>query len=160
MEKERHTDDFPYRGTLLLAAVATVILVALPVPLAAQEESEDNVGFAVASGRITFQRYCASCHGREGRGDGSVGQYLTVRPTDLTGLRTKYDGEFPLERVSASVDGRETVRGHGTSEMPVWGEVFQSSLAEPQPLGEEGEERAGRIIRQLVLYLRSIQAED
>ncbi len=128
--------------------------------MVAQQETDESVGFAVASGRITFRRYCSSCHGPEGTGDGNVAQYLVVQPSDLTQLRTKYDGEFPMDRVSAFIDGREIVRGHGTSEMPVWGEVFQSSLAEPQPLDEEGEQRAGRIVRQLMLYLQSIQAED
>jgi hypothetical protein len=44
--------------------------------------------------------------------------------------------------------------------MPVWGDVFQSSLAQDSAAsGESGEERAQRKIKELVLYLESIQAE-
>jgi hypothetical protein len=58
-----------------------------------------------------------------------------------------------------SVDGREEVRGHGMKEMPVWGDVFQTSGAAPSGEDETAEERAIRKIRELVLYLDSIQAE-
>jgi len=160
MKTKRQSDDFLYRGIVLLTGIAATIFVALPAHVVAEQGTEENVGFAVAYGRVTFRRYCSSCHGSEGLGDGNVAQYLVVQPSDLTQLWTKYDGEFPMDRVSAFVDGREAVRGHGTSEMPVWGEVFQSSLAETQPLDEEGEQRAGRIVRRLVLYLQSIQLED
>jgi mono/diheme cytochrome c family protein len=107
---------------------------------------------------VIFKRYCASCHGKEALGDGNVAQYLKVVPANLTQLTKKY-GEFPSEKVHAFIDGQTDVRGHGTREMPVWGDVLQSSLAEPDLSSEEGEERAARMIRQLVMYLESIQAD-
>lgn len=145
-------------GILGYAALALLILVASAVPSQAQSGSE-NRGFDVFSGRVTFQRYCSSCHGPEAHGDGNIAQYLKIPPTNLTEMARNNGGEFPAEKVREFVDGREDVRGHGTREMPVWGEVFQSSLTEKQPTAEDGEERAGRIINQLVLYLESIQVE-
>lgn len=129
-------------------------LVALPALLAAQERQ--SAGFAVMGGRATYERYCASCHGREGHGDGNVAQYLTVTPTDLTRLKAEA-GEYPAERVREYIDGRKAAAAHGSREMPVWGEVFQSSLAEPRGTDEEGEERAERIIDELVAYIELIQ---
>jgi len=161
MKTKRHFEDLlNLRIVLLTGIAAAMLVVSLPADAVAQQETEESVGFAVASGRITFRRYCASCHGPEGLGDGNVAQYLAVPPSDVTQMRMKYDGEFPIDRVSAIIDGTEAVRGHGTSEMPVWGEVFESSLAEPQMPHEEGEQRAAMIVRQLVFYIRSIQSEE
>lgn len=143
------------RTTSLGLILALAVLGPLSVgSLFAQEE---NRGFDVFSGRVTFQRYCASCHGPEAEGDGNIAQYLKVEPSNLTLISQKY-GEFPAEQVRKFIDGREPVKGHGTREMPVWGEVFQSTLAEPAATEEAGEERADKIIGQLLAYIESIQA--
>jgi len=147
----------PIRGTLLLAVAVAVALTAGVPPTLAQDD--ESAGFAVFSGRVTFQRYCASCHGREALGDGNIAQYLRIPPADLTQLSNENGGEFPEERVYEFIDGRLDVRGHGTREMPVWGDVFQSSLVESATGEEDGEARAGRIISQLVKYIESIQVE-
>jgi mono/diheme cytochrome c family protein len=157
MNVKRRSGDIPVRNALLLVALGVLLLAGLPATAPAQQDRESD-GFAVFSGRITFQRYCASCHGSEALGDGNVAQYLKVQPADLTQLGSKYGGEFPSETIYEYIDGRQDVRGHGTREMPVWGDVFQSSLADPQAANEDGEERADRIIHQLVMYLESIQA--
>jgi mono/diheme cytochrome c family protein len=83
---------------------------------------EDN------SGRDFYLKYCASCHGKDGKGDGPVSPYLKVKPTDLTLLRKNNKGIFPLRRVMTSIDGTRIVRAHGDREMPVWGEVFKSEV--------------------------------
>lgn len=145
----RLTPD-PLRGALFIFLMAGV--------LCGGSVFAQNDGFDVFSGRVTFQRYCSSCHGPEAQGDGNIAQYLKVEPANLTELTKKY-GEFPVEQIHKYIDGREAVRGHGTREMPVWGEVFQSTLAEPATTTEAGEERADRIIDQLVTYLQSIQVE-
>ena len=78
---------------------------------------------------------------------------LTVRPTDLTQLSKKHNGQFPFWQVYRIIDGREEVKGHGTRDMPIWGEVFR------QPEGDKrvDETRAiGRILA-LIHYLQSIQ---
>ena len=60
-----------------------------------------------------------------GRGDGPVSRDLKVKVFDLTLLRSKNKGAYPLDRVMSSIDGSRVVRAHGTRTMPVWGEVFR-----------------------------------
>lgn len=79
-------------------------------------------------GRETYLKYCASCHGRQGEGDGPVSRYLKVKVADLTRLRSKNHGTYPLDRVMSSIDGSRAVRAHGDRHMPVWGEVFREEL--------------------------------
>ena len=74
------------------------------------------------AGALLYQRYCASCHGIDGRGDGPAAAALQPRPTDLT--RLTYGTMEIMERI----DGRRSISAHGTSAMPVWGQVFEQSL--------------------------------
>jgi mono/diheme cytochrome c family protein len=143
--------------------VSAVVLAMLSIPSAAslaQEETSENPGFLAAKGRVTYRTYCSNCHGKNGTGDGNLAEYLTIPPADLTQISHDNDGVFPREMVHKIIDGRESVPGHGGGEMPIWGDVFQSSLAQdPSPTDEDGEERAQRKIKELVLYLESIQVK-
>ncbi|MBI2361559.1 MAG: cytochrome c [Deltaproteobacteria bacterium] len=76
-------------------------------------------------GRELYRKYCASCHGAQGTGDGPVSPHLKVKPTDLTRLKKENRGIYPLGKVMSSIDGTRDVRGHGDAKMPVWGEVFE-----------------------------------
>jgi len=38
----------------------------------------------IANGRKTFQTYCISCHGAQGKGDGPVGMAINPKPTNFT----------------------------------------------------------------------------
>jgi len=109
-----------------MARVKVVWLLALTlglsfptVPLAADSDS----------GKQMYLQYCSSCHGKEGKGDGTVSRDLKVRVPDLTGLAKKHKGVYPLDDVMATIDGRRLVRGHGDRVMPVWGESFYSESA-------------------------------
>jgi mono/diheme cytochrome c family protein len=79
-------------------------------------------------GRELFVRYCASCHGTDGRGDGPAAAALQPPPNDLTRLAERFGKTSFLPEVMASIDGRRPVRAHGTSAMPVWGESFEAEL--------------------------------
>jgi hypothetical protein len=106
-----------------------------------------------AAGKQEYQRYCRTCHGETGKGDGFMARYLTVTPADLTQLRIKYGGRFPFWDVYATIDGRKMVTAHGDGEVPIWGALFR---------WEEGGNTdvvRGRIL-QLVYYLQSIQVEQ
>src|SRR5262245_61099888 len=50
----------------------------------------------IASGKVLFSKYCASCHGNDGRANTQIAANMTVRPTDLTGSAMKgiTDGEI------------------------------------------------------------------
>lgn len=146
--------------TAVLVWVAMLALSGLGGAMA-QEESEEGAGFMAAKGRVTYRVYCASCHGTMGKGDGSVAKYLKVPPSDLTGIRARHEGEFPRDEIAATIDGRSAVKAHGSREMPVWGDVFQSPLSETERgPAEEGEVRAQRKIDELVLFLESIQEDE
>src|SRR5262249_45744212 len=62
-------------------------------------------------GEAMYVRYCASCHGVTGRGDGPAAALLPP-PTDLT------KSDLSLAELMRVIDGRRTVRAHGTAAMP------------------------------------------
>ncbi len=149
-----------FRGIYSAVALTALLGWGGMAALGSAESEEESPGFLASKGRVTFRTYCASCHGREADGSGNIAQYLTVKPADLTRISERRDGEFPLEWVRTVIDGREPVKGHGSGEMPVWGDVFQSSVSTAEAaLDETGEERAERKVRELAYYLRSIQVE-
>jgi mono/diheme cytochrome c family protein len=118
--------------------------------------AEESPAIAAMKGKSTFKRYCSNCHGEDAKGGGDIAKYLKVSPADLTTVRQRNDDEFSLDEIQAKIDGREKVAGHGMREMPVWGEVFQT-LPQLAPTDEKGEERAQRMIREVMLFLESIQ---
>ena len=128
--------------------ISIATMVAMTAAARGQEVSEASM---ISAGATTFRHYCRSCHGAEARGDGPVAQYLTPKPADLTRIRERNGGEFPSEAVYNAIAGGNPVKGHGTSEMPVWGEAFRQVQSGQTP--EKVKER----ITQLVAYLRSIQ---
>src|SRR5262245_20964256 len=76
-------------------------------------------------GKEMYLKYCASCHGSEGKGGGPVSRDLKVKVPNLTLLRGNNKGAYPLDRVMSSIECSRPVRAHGTRNMPVWGEVFR-----------------------------------
>src|SRR5262249_29420480 len=84
--------------------------------------------------------------------DGPVAPALGEKPTDLTQLAATHGEEFPLQAVVDAIDGTRTVRAHGVSNMPVWGEVLRPDSASPQQ-----KLVARRKIVAIAAYLRSLQ---
>jgi mono/diheme cytochrome c family protein len=144
------------KSILGLGSVAVLLLVLVTVPTGAQEQ---GAGFMAANGRVSFRLYCGSCHGAGGHGDGSVAKFLKVEPANLTLLAQKYNGTLPEEELARVIDGREEVGAHGRREMPIWGDVFQDPLADTRETGETGEERSARKIKELIMFLRTIQVD-
>ena len=138
------------QSVFLLPLLLTVVLWAtLPGTALAQQEE------VVAAGQREFRHACAVCHGLGGTGESVMTtlNLLTVRPTDLTQLSKKHQGQFPFWQVYRIIDGREEVKGHGTRDMPIWGEVFRQPEG-GRPVDET--HAIGRILA-LVYYLQSIQ---
>ena len=50
--------------------------------------------FGEYSGAETFHRFCASCHGSEGLGDGPVAAVIPIGVPDLTLLRERRGDQF------------------------------------------------------------------
>jgi mono/diheme cytochrome c family protein len=86
------------------------------------------------NGAEIFRDYCAPCHGLDGRGNGPVAPALRFKVPDLTQISKRAGGKFPSARIRAVIEGAETVSGHGSREMPVWGPVFHQ-IAADQDLG-------------------------
>jgi len=109
--------------------------------------------FAEYSGEETFNRFCASCHGPGGHGDGPVAAGLPIAVPDLTTLRKRQGDRFQEETLRRIIDGRNIVIYHGTRYMPVWGYEFWVE----EGADEEAEQRVEIIIRNLIDYIESIQ---
>ena len=104
----------------------------------------------VPPGKQLYRNYCSSCHGLDGRGRGPVSRSLRKAPPDLTTLAKRHDGKFPDDYVTEVIRFGLTYSAHGSSDMPVWGPIFQDE--------EHYNEGAVRQrIRNLCEYLESLQ---
>lgn len=139
------------RRRLGRAGIAAACLAAALGVARMQAAPDDGAAQDARDGASLYRTYCASCHGVSGRGDGAIGPYLRKPPADLTQIARANHGAFPADRVAQIIDGRQSVRTHGTSDMPVWGLVFGRSTM----VGTEAEVDAR--IHALVEYLASIQ---
>ena len=100
-------------------------------------------------GSVSFDLYCASCHGRLGRGDGPTAAALKTKPADLTVLARGNRGVFPRDRVLAFVEGSARAASHGSPEMPVWGPTLRALDA--------SDARVTVRLQNLVAFVESIQ---
>ncbi|HEY3517335.1 MAG TPA: cytochrome c, partial [Gammaproteobacteria bacterium] len=104
--------------------ISMMVAVAGGLALAGAAAAFDAVTLDDYSGPELFDRFCASCHGSEARGDGPVAASLNVAVPDLTTIAARY-GEFPSMLIRDTIDGRGIdKRAHGTRTMPVWGYEF------------------------------------
>ena len=116
-------------------------------PVAAQEQ------VVLTSGKLEYQSYCTSCHGKDGKGGGPMADLWKKPPANLTLLSKRNNGQFPFWRVYRTIDGREEVMAHGPRAMPIWGSRFLMEEG-GGPLDEHTV--LGRILA-LVYYVESLQ---
>jgi mono/diheme cytochrome c family protein len=119
-----------------------------------------HAGFAqeqevAAAGKPLYEDNCMVCHGHKAKGDGPMVTFglLVVPAPDLTKLSQKSNGEFPFWKMYRVIDGREKIKGHGSEDMPLWGDEFR--LDSGSSMMAQTEVR-GKILA-LVYYLQSIQ---
>ncbi len=153
-----------FRTAVVLSGIMFTAVIACnnqPAANDAEEESATEEMTAaseprspIAQGEELYISYCAICHGKEGKGDGSMAEMLTAIPANLTTIAMRRDGTYPNEEIYKIIDGQIELAGHGTSEMPIWGATFRES--EQLESREEVEQR----INSLVAYLETIQAEE
>jgi mono/diheme cytochrome c family protein len=106
----------------------SIFWLALASSTAAHAQTSKPVALPADSliGRDSFEAYCASCHGSDGRGDGPVARSLRSAPSNLAALSSRNGNVFPRERVTAVLTGSaQLIAAHGTTEMPVWGPLFR-----------------------------------
>ncbi|MGC1967608.1 MAG: cytochrome c [Candidatus Acidiferrales bacterium] len=97
-----------------------------------------------------YRAYCASCHGKDGKGNGPVAPALKATVPDLTVIAKNNGGKFPTARVRRIIEGQGMIASHGSREMPVWGPIFSQVEADV--------DRGPVRLENLVKYLESIQS--
>ncbi|MGB8622224.1 MAG: c-type cytochrome [Paracoccaceae bacterium] len=107
------------------------------------------------AGKAEYMNACAGCHGESAMGNGPLSSLMNIPVPDLTGLKARNDGVFPMLDVIHTIDGRMQAEAHG-GPMPIWGDRFKAHMTtEMDEYGGEMRVR-GRILS-LALYLDSIQ---
>jgi mono/diheme cytochrome c family protein len=137
----------------VMVGFTAIVLAAASVATSRAQTGQTMPPLVIESmaGRDNFDRYCAPCHGRDGRGEGPVATALKTRPADLTSLARRNDGLFPHERVVSFVTGTgRDVTAHGSLDMPVWGPIFRGL--------DPSDVRAKQRIDNVVAHIESLQA--
>jgi mono/diheme cytochrome c family protein len=139
-----------------LACLATLVVANVTVAAAQQAKTQVKHEAAPltspASGKEMFVSYCASCHGKDAKGDGPAATSLKVLPADLTGLAKRNGGKYPADKVTSILRGQTNLIPHGDQEMPVWGPVFWK-------MSGGHEEVVQQRIANLNRYLETLQAK-
>jgi len=141
--------------TIALGLIVVPVLVIIlhgrrAVKSAAKRAPEEVRLIESLEGPALFQAYCASCHGKDGKGGGPAASALKTTVPDLTRISQKSGGKFPSGRVQRIIAGDEPgIAAHGSREMPVWGPIFKR-IAWDQDLGRLS-------IYNLTKYLESLQ---
>jgi mono/diheme cytochrome c family protein len=108
----------------------------------------------IAGGELEFQTSCAVCHGVDARGQGIMTRHLTLAPANLRHLRQRNGGKFPFWEIYRVIEGRGSVPGHGSRDMPIWGDRFRADAGGD---GKSAQTQAAGRILSVVFYLEHIQ---
>jgi mono/diheme cytochrome c family protein len=150
MEDYPMIKPFAVKGVISVTAI--VLLGAGNAVLAQEEIGSETIG------KIEFQKNCAACHGKAGKGDGPLIEFLKQTPPDLTLISKKNGGIYPQEKVYEWIRDTKKIRAHGTDEMPIWGERYSRDIIEfygPDYTGPGSSVR--QRILELVFYIGTIQ---
>jgi mono/diheme cytochrome c family protein len=107
-----------------IAFVVTCAVISQAQQAAPTVKREPAPMTSPASGKEMFMSYCASCHGKDAKGDGPAAAALKQAPADLTMLAKRNGGKYPSDLVTSVLRGQAKLAAHGDQEMPVWGPVF------------------------------------
>jgi mono/diheme cytochrome c family protein len=136
----------------MAAIVAMLITGVVTIPEAGGQKTGVPTTPSVTDsmyGPDLYKMYCATCHGRDGKGAGPVAPALKVAPPDLTVLSRREHGVFPATKVETIITGDTAVAAHGSKDMPTWGPIFRAL--------DPSDARVTRRIRSLVAHVESIQ---
>ena len=142
----------------IAATVAVVALILAPGAAKAQEPTVKKAPIVQSdptSGKKMFSDYCAPCHGTEGKGNGPAAAAMKTAPSNLTMLAKNNGGKYPAAHVRAVLMFGAGTAAHGSKDMPVWGDLFQSLNWSSSGKQVEAEQR----INNLNNYLESLQAK-
>jgi mono/diheme cytochrome c family protein len=135
----------------LFLVVSALLLTGAALKSQTPSDSEKQFQTLIRSveGPDLFRAYCASCHGKDGRGNGPAAPSLKATVPDLTLIAKRNGGKFPEARVRRIIMGEGMIASHGSREMPVWGPIFHQV--------ESDVDRGPVRLDNLVKYLQSIQ---
>jgi mono/diheme cytochrome c family protein len=133
-----------------MAALFAAVLLPMWSGLGAQKQKAPERKGSATAGREIFSKYCASCHGKDGKGGGPAATALRTAPPDLTSLAKRYEGKYPRGYVSAVLNFGKSFASHGSEDMPIWGAQFRKVDPKNDPDGQ-------RHVADLVAFLESIQ---
>ena len=139
--------DYRTKTLWVLAAAFAVISFSICHPAAAIGGEDKEAQYA-KRGRALFVRYCVSCHGSSGKGDGPAAPALKSPMPDLSEISQKYGG-FRPDSVATYIDGEKAGSAHGSREMPVWGSRLRDE--------KRGDAAAFGDIYALTKYLQTLQ---
>ena len=134
--------------TAMCGTVVDAQTVSQPQPKVNSEKQQTLI--RSVEGVDLYRAYCASCHGKDGKGHGPVAPALKATVPDLTVIAKNNGDNFPVPRVRRIITGEGMIASHGSREMPVWGPIFSQV--------EEDLDRGPVRLENLVKYLESIQS--
>ncbi|HEY1471233.1 MAG TPA: c-type cytochrome [Candidatus Acidoferrum sp.] len=141
---------------LLLAVTAALVVGTLAIAQIngstsqqTADTAKDQTLIRSLNGVDLFRAYCASCHGKDGKGNGPAAAALKATVPDLTTIAKNNGGTFPEARVRRIIIGEGIIASHGSGEMPVWGPIFHQV--------EEDVDRGNVRLENLLRYLESVQ---
>jgi mono/diheme cytochrome c family protein len=108
-----------------------------------------------SSGKQMYTDYCAPCHGREGKGNGPAAPAMKTAPTNLAQLAKNNGGKYPATHVAAVLTFGAETSAHGSKDMPVWGQLFQSLNWTSSTKEVEAKQRINGLNR----YIESLQVK-
>jgi mono/diheme cytochrome c family protein len=138
--------------TILFSILALIVSIGSGQGITPANEVQTEMP-DVASGKKTYMEYCASCHGENGKGPGPAASALKTPPSDLTTLAKRHAGKFPEDYVSEIVRLGKPIQAHGSSDMPVWGPIFNAR-------DKFNEVTVKQRIKNLCAYLTTLQEKE
>jgi mono/diheme cytochrome c family protein len=145
----------------ILCGVSVLVILVVAAPLSeAQAAETESVEDQVKIGAVDYQNFCASCHGKDAKGDGPVAMELKTAPPSLRKFAARRNGVFDVNEIVKIIDGRDMPRAHGTPEMPIWGSLFRYVAEASGILSsdiEDTEKDAQKHILAVAKYLETIQ---
>ena len=103
-------------------------------------------------GKQLYMQYCGSCHGKDGRGNGSVSPYLKITVPDLTVLKKNNRGIYPLDDVMATIDGRRA--GPTATAICLSGEKFSERKQNKESIPRLPRSSKPKSLRSMLLHYK------